>query len=87
MKILFKFLILFILSITCNATSYDIENLDKKDKQSIEILNTYLKQTDLKMQDFPNINFVLGTKETISSINKLLYNEINKFTNYFCEKE
>ena len=29
MKILFKFLILFILSITCNATSYDIENLDE----------------------------------------------------------
>ena len=81
MKILFKFLILFILSITCNATSYDIENLDKKDKQSIEILNTYLKQTDFKMQDFPNINFVLGTKDNISSINKTLYNEINKFKN------
>ena len=61
MKILFKFLILFILSITCNATNYDIENLDKKDKQSIEILSTYLKQTEFKMEEFANINFYRKT--------------------------
>ena len=81
MKILFSSLILFIIVLNCNATGYEIRNLDKQNNQSEKILESYLKQTDLNIEGFENINFILATKEDISSINKSLYDEINKFGN------
>lgn len=81
MKNLFRFLILVILTLTCHGTNYDIKNLDKQNDQSKRILENYLKQTTLEIEDINNINFILATKEDILSVNKSLYDEINKFKN------
>ena len=81
MKTLFSTLILFILTLNSNASTYEIKNLDKQNNQAEKILDNYLKQSDLKIESIENINFILGLKENISSINKSLYNEITKFEN------
>ena len=81
MKFFFSSLILFILSINCDATIYEIRNLDKQNYQTQKILENYLKQTELKIEGLDQINFILGIKENISSINKSLYDDINKFEN------
>jgi hypothetical protein len=74
MKIFFSFLILFILTLEGFSTTYEIKNLNKQNNQSQKILENYLKQTDLKIEGLENINFILGIKENISSLNKSLYN-------------
>ena len=81
MKTLFSTLILFILTLNSNASTYEIKNLDKQNDQAEKILDNYLKQSDLKIESIENINFILGLKENISSINKSLYDEITKFEN------
>ena len=81
MKTLFSTLILFILTLNSNASTYEIKNLDKQNNQAEKILDNYLKQSDLKIESIENINFILGLKENISSINKSLYNDINKYEN------
>lgn len=81
MKIFFSFLILFILTLEGFSTTYEIKNLNKQNNQSQKILENYLKQTDLKIEGLENINFILGIKENISSLNKSLYDEIAKLEN------
>jgi hypothetical protein len=81
MKILFRSLLLFILTLNAYATTYEIKNLDKQNNQSEKILGNYLKQTELKIEGLENINFILGKKENIFSVDKPLYDEINKFKN------
>jgi hypothetical protein len=81
MKFLFSSLILFILTLNGYSITYEIKNLDKQNNQSEKILGNYLRQTELKIEGFEQINFILGTKENISSINKSLYDEIIKFKN------
>lgn len=81
MKTFFYFLILFILAMNSNATSYEVKNLVKQNDQAKKILENYLKQSNLNIEGFDNINFILGIKENILSINKALFDEINKFEN------
>ncbi len=81
MRMIFHLFIFFIFVSNAYAINYSIQNLEKEDKYAEKILNNYLKQTNLKIEDFENINFIIGHKENISLVNESLYNEISKFEN------
>ena len=59
MKTLFSTLILFILTLNSNASTYEIKNLDKQNDQAEKILDNYLKQSDLKIESIENIILIL----------------------------
>ena len=80
MRHFFFFFFTFIFVININATTYSIRDLNN-DSQSIGILSSYLKQTNLQIENLDKVNFILGTKENITSVNKDLFTQIEKYKN------
>lgn len=78
MKILFSLIFLF--NIISFATTFDIHSLNS-DNRAKNVLEKYLKKSQIEVKNSDHLNFYIGTKEDIKKSHKKIFENLNNFKN------